>query len=85
MMILTLNNSYRPTLGFYVRSTTDSVAYEQTPTGYQLIDIMNHYRALGYDAIGIGNGSMDALTYCSTIPALTSNIYNTQEHKYIRL
>ena len=87
MMILTLNNFYRPNIGFYVRDLHNSAAYEhgQHPTGHQLMDIMDHYRTLGYDAIGIGNGSMDALTYCSTIPAPTSNIYDIQEHKYIRL
>jgi len=79
MLIITLNNCYRPTIGFYVRDLHNSAAYEQ---GYQLRDIEEHYRNLGYDAIGIGNGSIDALTYCSR-PAMTSNVYDIQGHAYL--
>jgi len=80
MMVFTLNNSHPYGTGFYVRSTNDSVAYGQTPTGKQLLSIMKHYRTLGYDAIGIGNGSMDALTYTDTP---SSNVYDNTMHKYV--
>jgi len=80
MMVFTLNNTHPYGTGFYARSITDSAAYGQTPTGKQLLCIMNHYRSLGYDAIAIGNGSMDALTYTDTH---STGVYDNAKHKYV--